>query len=84
MLRSAVPRSRCALERGCCCRGGRGLLPFEEGVVVGIGSSFEGGRTEARRPGTGKKNFEVLPMAADGRRGDGCGSDCDCGGEVFF
>lgn len=70
ILRLSVPRSRCALERGCCCRGGRRELLLEE-VVVGIGSGFEDGRTEVRRPGTGKKNFEVLPMAADGERGDG-------------
>lgn len=68
MLRSPVPRRRCALERGCCgrCGGGRVLLLLEEEGVGAAASDFEDGRTEARRPGTGKKNFEVLPIAADG------------------
>lgn len=64
MLRSPVPRRRCALERGCWGRGGGWLLLLDV-FGVGVLSVFEG-RIEARRPGTGKKNFEVLPMAADG------------------
>lgn len=65
------------------------MLLEEEGVGVAAASDFEDGRIEARRPGTGKKNFEVLPMAADGGGGgDGevvmcvvCG--WGCGGEVL-
>lgn len=64
MLRSPVPRRRCALERGCCGRGGGRVLLFD--VFVGVGSAFAEGRIEERRPGTGKKNLEVLPIAADG------------------
>ena len=67
-MRLSVPRRRCAFERGCCCRCcGRELL-LEE--LVGIDSVFAGGRTEARRPGTGKKNLEVLPIATDGVGGE--------------
>lgn len=80
MLRSPVPRRRCALERGCWGRGGRELLL---GVVGGVLSAFEGGRTELRRPGTGKKNLEVLPIAAvwgecGGSDGDAAARSKDC------
>lgn len=60
------------------------MLLFE--VVVGVGSAFAEGRMEERRPGTGKKNLEVLPIAADGGGGGGGGGSdggCGCGGEVF-